>query len=137
MKDVKLAIAHAYHAEKRVRLWLGNPKTGEVWNEEYDIVGRIGYSTGVDKVPLLINNNRSMGGGAILLDCVMHIVDTKTRRVLFSANNFVMPVYEVVQGYNNNYPFAVYRDGKLIANFKTEDKALRWSKFMSGERMCK
>ena len=37
---------------KRIRLWLG--EDGKSWNEENDIIGYIGRSTGEYKIPLLI-----------------------------------------------------------------------------------
>ena len=40
--------------ERKVRLVLGDTRSGEPWLEEHDVVGRIGRSTGTLKVPLLI-----------------------------------------------------------------------------------
>ena len=57
----------------RIVLDYGDVKTGESWGELYDIVGRIGRSGGSIKIPLLIHNKRSLGGGAILDHCIIGI----------------------------------------------------------------
>lgn len=57
----------------RIILDYGDVKTGESWGEMYDITGTIGRSTGKIKVPLLIHNKRSIGGGAILDHCIIGI----------------------------------------------------------------
>lgn len=66
-----LESARANHT--RIVLDYGDVKTGESWGEVYDIAGYIGRSTGSIKVPLLIHNSRSMGGGAILDHCIIGI----------------------------------------------------------------
>lgn len=79
----------AYHAETpqavidileraRANNWrltfdFGDTKTGESWHEENDISGYIGRSTGTIKIPLLIHNVRSYGGGGLLDHCIVAI----------------------------------------------------------------
>jgi len=48
----------------RIRIWYG--ENGLSWDEENDIIGNIGRSTGTNKIPLLINNARSLGGPGLL-----------------------------------------------------------------------
>lgn len=61
--------------ESRARITLdyGDVKTGKSWDDVYDISGRIGRSTGLTKIPLLVHNARSMGGGGILDHCILSI----------------------------------------------------------------
>jgi hypothetical protein len=59
--------------QTRVRFHWGNPRSGKDWNDINDVAGRIGRSTGTYKIPLLIANNRSMGGGALLDHCIVKI----------------------------------------------------------------
>ena len=54
----------------RVRFHWGDMKTGKDWG---DVSGTISTSTGPIKVPILINNQRSMGGGAILTSSIVKI----------------------------------------------------------------
>jgi len=57
----------------RVRFHWGNVKTGEDWGDIYDVAGTIGRSMGIYKIPLLIQTARSLGGGAILDNCIVKI----------------------------------------------------------------
>ena len=77
-------------------MWYGDTKTGTSWNEEYGIIGRIGRSAGSVKIPLLIANARSIGGGALLDDRIIHMVDVKTKKVLYTHELFKMPIAEIV-----------------------------------------
>ena len=62
---------------KRIRLFFGDQKTGECWHEQYDIMGTISETTGKLKIPILIANNRSVGGTGILTDCIVQITEDK------------------------------------------------------------
>ena len=57
----------------KIRLYLGDAKTGKDWLEEHDVEGYIGRSTGSVKVPLLLRMKTSSGGGAILDHCIVKI----------------------------------------------------------------
>lgn len=57
----------------RITIDFGDVNTGKSWEEEYDITGRIGRSTGSIKIPLLVHNARSYGGGALLDHCILSI----------------------------------------------------------------
>lgn len=77
----------AYHAEtapelvealetarkwrQRVRIFLGDPKTGERWGDVE--TGYIGRSGGRVKVPLVVCNSNSLGGGALLDHCIVEM----------------------------------------------------------------
>jgi len=69
----------------RIRLVLdyGDVLTGKSWNEVYDITGYIGRSTGTVKIPILLYNSRSKGGGAILDQCIIKISESKGKKVLY------------------------------------------------------
>ena len=69
-----VALAALAGTDRRVRLFLGDPETGRDWGEENDVTGYVGRSTGPSKVPLLLATRRSMGGGAILVDCVLRML---------------------------------------------------------------
>jgi hypothetical protein len=57
----------------RLRFCFGDTKTGRDWEEKYDVCGYIGRSSGDIKIPLLINQSASTGGGAILDHCIVRI----------------------------------------------------------------
>jgi hypothetical protein len=69
---------------KRIIVDYGNVETKESWNEVYDVTGYVGRSTGDIKIPLLVYNRRSIGGGSISTDCILSIKESKGKRVLFS-----------------------------------------------------
>lgn len=68
----------------RITLEYGDTETGQGWGDLYDITGTIGRSTGPVKVPLLIHNKRSMGGGAILDNCIVSIITSRGTGILYT-----------------------------------------------------
>jgi hypothetical protein len=69
--------------DTRVRFHWGDIETGRDWGDDYGVKGRIGRSTGPVKIPILIHNRRSHGGGAILTDCIVKITATQGGRVIY------------------------------------------------------
>ena len=67
------ALEHARTNNIRVIIDYGDIKTGKSWNEIHDISGYVGRSSGQNKIPLLIYNKRSFGGGSILTNCILSI----------------------------------------------------------------
>ena len=114
--------------EQRLRLYYGDTETGRCWMEEHDTIGYIGRSTGSVKIPLLIHNSRSMGGGAILDHCIVKI--TANGHTLYEHPNFNMPEVTVKEN-------AVLFDGDIYAICDNERKAERLAEFMIGERNIK
>lgn len=121
----------------RYRIWYGDRETGRSWNEEYDVIGEIGRTGGRFKVPILLHDKRSIGGGTILISCIIRIDDITSHRTLWKVSNFhVEKMYLETTG-SENYPYAVMQlkdNGAVsnIANFKTKNQAKRWIDFMNG-----
>ncbi len=61
------------HSNTRVRIVLGDVSTGESWHEVHDVCGTIGRSMGPIKIPILVHNINSTGGGSILDQCIIGI----------------------------------------------------------------
>jgi hypothetical protein len=108
--------------------------------------GRKGRSMGPVKVPLLIANSRSMGGGAILDHCIVRLfVDGREAYRHPKYNTGQFQIEEIPEGRiigtvnlrNAGYTTAVNVDGTNRANFKTPKQAERWVSFMLGDRMAK
>ena len=70
-------LEHLRSNRTRCRFHWGDVKTGQDWGDVYHVTGRIGRSMGALKIPLLIHNARSMGGGALLDHCVVKITYAK------------------------------------------------------------
>ncbi len=64
-------LERARAAGTRLRFFLGNPAKGVLWGDVE--VGTIGRSMGPIRVPLVIHNRRSMGGGALMDDCIVAV----------------------------------------------------------------
>lgn len=102
MKDIKYKVVNgtSYHEETpdklveilerlragktRIVLDYGDTKTGKSWGDIYDITGHLSRSTGSIKIPILIHNKRSIGGGSILDHCIIKISESKGKKVLYS-----------------------------------------------------
>lgn len=112
----------------RVRVWYGDINTGTAWPEEFEVLGYIGRSTGQHKIPLLVNNARSYGGGALLVSSIVRI-DTTCGRVLYKHPTFEHGI--TLEGLN------VYAHGALHARCKTESQAAKLAAFLIGERYSK
>jgi hypothetical protein len=126
----------------RVRIWYGDRDSGRSWNEEYDVVGRIGRTMGVIKIPILVYNSRCYGGPAISVGSIIRIDDIEDKRTLWKVSNFHVELMEIKKTDNKDYPYSVMQnkdDGTIqnIASFKAEEQAKRWIDFMNGKRYCK
>lgn len=106
----------------RIRLYYGDAETGIDWNEENDIMGRIGRSTGTVKIPLLIATKRSMGGGGILDHCIVKIKETDGH-VLYQHPKYDRGEITLIPNEDKEYPFAVSVRGNLYSRHKTEKAA--------------
>lgn len=74
--------------ENRTRIIVdyGDVETGKSWGETYDIAGYVGRSTGSIKVPLLVHNSRSLGGGAMLDHCILTVKASRGGALLYRHN---------------------------------------------------
>ena len=111
---------------KRIRIFFGDKETGKDWNEFYDNIGYVGRSTGLIKIPLMIHNTRSTGGGAILDHCIVKItVDKKT---VYQHPKYHCPI--VIKGCS----VIDTEDNNVIANCKDAEMAKRYFDYLKGTR---
>jgi len=114
-----------------------NKVIGEDWLEENDVEGRIGNSVGPIKVPLLINNRRSTGGGAITGDSIVRVkVTGKGGRVLWQHPQYHKPELTVrlLKAIEANKPemkrhsltHEVLADGQQKARFNSQHACKRF-----------
>lgn len=133
---------HRDGQDTRIRIYLGDTKTGESWLEEYGTMGYVGRSTGSVKVPLLLKNKRSRAGGAISTDSIVQITDTRGRRVyyqhptFFVRDMYVMDMREVEE-VTDGLPWRVTTTDDVIAHFASEGEAWRYIAFLKGTRFSK
>lgn len=68
----------------RIKIFYGDAKTGKEWGDTFS--GVVGRSTGSIKIPLEIKTSRSLGGGALLDNCIVKITSTtKPYRTLYKV----------------------------------------------------
>lgn len=133
---VKAALETARLQGLRVRIWCGDQATGEAWTEEHDVLGYIGRSTGPQKIPLLIPNGRSSGGGAILTNRILAIA-SRPGAFIYRHPKFSVGEWAVGPSDLPDYGATVTHNGELYARTKTEDQAQRLAAFMRGDRFAK
>lgn len=134
--EVVEALEQVRENKKRIRVWYG--ENGKSWNEEYNIMGTIGRSTGSIKIPLLIHNQRSLGGNALLDHCIVKIIDTRTKRTLYQHNKFKQSFFEA----DDTLVYECKEEGQkanaeIYASCKTHEQALKLSDFMNGKKNTK
>ena len=136
--NVKTVLTECYNTQCRIRIWYGDTDTGVSWMDEYDVVGTVGRSSGQAKIPLLIKNSRSSGGGGILCHCIIRIDVISSRRTIYKHPLFNVPLLTVAANNDNDtenkYPFIVSKNNELQARFKNKKAAYNYVYFMTGER---
>lgn len=133
---VKAALENARHSGARIRLFYGDTETGLSWGDEFEVIGRVGRSMGKIRIPLLIHNARSTGGGGILDNCIVAIM-TAPGRFAYKHPNFSAGDWAIVPSDLPDYAAAVTNHGKPHARFRTPEQAARYVEFMRGERFSK
>jgi hypothetical protein len=108
----------------RVKIYLGDIKTGKDWCEEHDTIGYIGLSKGTQaRYPILIYNERSYGGGALLDHCIVKIKESKGGKILYQAKNYKQPEIEIVNSDLTEYSHNTIVNGILYGRHKTYKSA--------------
>jgi hypothetical protein len=121
----------------RARFFFGDRKTGRDWMEEWMVMGTIGRSTGPCHIPLLIHNQRSMGGPALSTSSIVRIIDMQTGRELYKHPAYNPPFLLVGTSDLPEYEAVVLRDGEIQARFHSTEAAKRYIDFMMGRRFNK
>ena len=110
----------------RLKVYLGDKKTGRDWNEESDKYIKIGRSTGSIKIPLAISNSRSTGGGALMSSCIVKLIDTSNNSILWQHKKYKTPKIEIVESdMKPEYQFNLNINGKLYSRHRSENSAKR------------
>lgn len=129
-------LENAMRTNKRIRIFYGDTETGRDWMEIYDTIGTIGRSCGKNKIPLLIKNSRSYGGGAILTDCIVKI--TIDKEVVYKHPKYYLPEMEIKEANDTlkaeGYFYSIFVDGKNTYNCKTLKQAENEVAFHKGLR---
>ena len=132
-EEVVRVLENARLDHTRLHISLGDTTTGVDWLEEFETHGYVGRSMGLVKVPLLVANRRSLGGGAILDHCIVRIRTSAGGRVLYQNPKYHFGNLEIRHktsavelGDGRVLTVDVVRDGEVHASFETVEKARRW-----------
>lgn len=109
----------------RLKVYLGDNKTGRDWGEESDKYCTIGRSGGSIKIPLAISNSRSHGGGSLLDDCIVKLIDTKTGVILYQHAKYKPLKITIVSSDLPQYSYNLLLNGELYSRHKSEASANR------------
>lgn len=118
---------------RKVRLVQGEAATGRCWLDEHDVLGRIGRSTGMMKVPLLIETDAD-GGVTILTSCLLRLIDWETGQDLYRHPAYRAPNLTIRRvDDKTDRPWNVLHDDTVVACFADVGKAGGYLAFMCGE----
>lgn len=120
-------------SRKPVRMFYGDDESGLDWNEEHEMFGRIGRSTGSVKIPLMIVGGAD-GGGGILTHCIVQLM--QGGKILWAHPLYHSKEFSTRENngeHKDKLPFEVLRDGEVHARFKTLEKVNKYIAFMKGE----
>jgi hypothetical protein len=112
-----------------VRIYYGDAHTGQSWHDEFDVVGRIGRSTGRIKIPLLVPSG-DCGGPGLLDHCIIRI-DSR-EETLYQHKKFRVGDMTLSKCDDPKYPWEVFIDSVLHARFTLNVEAIKFMDFISG-----
>lgn len=123
---------------RRIRLAYGDRTIGRSWLEENGIEGTVSRSMGPIKIPILVFNSRSHGGGGILTHCVVKVTLTASGLCLYQHDRFSLPSVQWRQTEpvgdidRRTYPIEVLVEDKrglmrVHARFQSLSVAKRWA----------
>lgn len=128
--EVIRVLENARANRTRLHISLGDTTTGTDWLEECETHGYVGRSMGPVRVPLLVANRRSLGGGAILDHCIVRIRTAAGGRVLYQHPQYHFGDLEIRQKVTpvelpdgRVLTVDVLRDEEVHASFETVEQA--------------
>lgn len=136
---VKAVLNRCMKSGNEIRIFYGDQTTGRDWMEQYDMVGTVGRSTGLMKIPLLVGKGES-GAPGMLDNCIVRIIDVESHDEMYRHPKYHLPDLEVHklsegEAFDLGYTYGVYANGAVQANFKSLGAASHWLAFMAGNCM--
>lgn len=146
-KDVLADITRLINRRERCRIFYGDPATGKDSHEEYDTMGYIRLTSGQKRMPILVNNRASDGGGIISTDRIVRIMaqgrDGRTYVSIYTHPTYhsgtwdYMPCTPIDLPDGRRLSWEATSDGEVRARFETHQQAQKYIDFMLGKRHSK
>lgn len=139
-KKVQTILENYRRSGDKLRIIFGDLETGRDWLSENDVMGRVGRSTGMMKIPLMVADGEN-GGSGILDNSILRMLDVASRKVLYCHPKYQVPDLAITTAsadairFNPKYTHGVSRDGSNFANFTSMAKAAQYVAFLCGECM--
>lgn len=134
--EVIRILEDARESRRRIRLFYGDTKTGADWCETFETIGRIGRSCGDEKIPIILSKESSIGGPAILDNCIVKITMDKT--TVYKNPKYHLPdltISEAEEKYRESgFTHAIFSGEITLFNFRNEQRAERMLEFLKGNR---
>jgi hypothetical protein len=132
---VRKALDVARLRGRRLRLWIGDMKTGRDWMEQDNVIGYIGRSPGPMRRPTLLKSRLSRNGQIISTINLVRIMDIRDRKEVYRHSEYYFPRFTQDTDTYKVAPFFI-RDmsGETITRFETATARQRWIEFMEGKR---
>lgn len=124
--DALIEILERARANKtRLKIYLGDNKTGRDWMEEDSKLGKVGRSTGQIKIPLLIKTVASHGGGALMTGSIVKLSTSPGGVVLYKHPEYHQPKMEIVEDGDGKYSHAILHNEEVYSRHESLISAKR------------
>jgi len=112
-------------------------KYGRRWWDTCSTYGFIGRSTGVKKIPIICPTRKSVGGDAILDNCVVQLFVGHVQVYIDESMKDALNNYEYSIDYSDKFKkfYLNINDGEFISRHSTLTSARRLKDFLIGERL--
>jgi hypothetical protein len=115
----------------RIRVHYGDAATGRDWCEEFGCEGYVSRTMGPRKMPMLLANERSLGGHVILTHVVVRVDAFGPRRTLYKHPSYHHGEVRLVEVDHTLPDGCRLTSGVLVggadhANFQTPRQRTRW-----------
>lgn len=128
--DLAATLDGLIQSRQRVRLFYGDPTTGDMWLEDCNVTGWLARSRGPQHVPLLLHNCRSRAGVPVPVEHILRI--QVGFRMVWQHPAFRFPILRLAVTTDAERPLHVYRQDVEVAAFRTLQKARLWVRFQQG-----
>lgn len=131
---VRNILEKSRHTGDVLRLFYGDNVSGRDWLDEYGIYGRIGRSTGILKIPLMLSDGEC-GGPGICDSAIVRIIRVRDRKELYRHPAYQPHDIRVVDSDLPEYSASAVINGDVVAHFPDHVTAYHWAAFMTGKSL--